>query len=204
MSREAMQQALEALEAANDCSVWPNTLKQAAQIPKAITALRAALEAPDVADPILPPHPEHGWTWTDVERKFLERWASEFAVHCVREAADNLNAEWQATLERRFGPGEIAESGWKCRMVLYDWNGLPIGHRQPEAEELRHALQGTTHPPAQPQGWVLVPAYLLQKAADVLEEATTYTHSESWSPSMTDELLALRQEMLAARPKETT
>lgn len=40
-----MQQALEALEAANDCLVWPNTLKQAAQIPEAITALRAALEA---------------------------------------------------------------------------------------------------------------------------------------------------------------
>ena len=69
-----------------------------------------------------------------------------------------------------------------------------------------YAATQPAHPPAQPQGWVLVPACLLQKAADVLEEATTYTHSESWSPSMTDELLALRQAMLAARPqpKETT
>ena len=56
--------------------------------------------------------------------------------------------------------------------------------------------------PAIPQGWVLVPAPLLQKTADILDEATTYTGSEAWSPSMTDELLALRQDWLAAAKKE--
>ncbi len=47
----------------------------------------------------LPPHPEHGWTWTDTERRFLERWAFDYAAYCVREATRDLNEQWRSTLD---------------------------------------------------------------------------------------------------------
>ena len=89
----------------------------------------------------LPPHPEHGWTWTESERKFLERWAFDYAAYCVREATRDLNEQWSEALDRRFPPGDVAIAGWKVRMVLYDANGEPAAHRQPSHAELREALQ---------------------------------------------------------------
>lgn len=161
-TRAAMQQApTEPLCAncrtPNSCGPDGNCLeayinRRLADLKAENAALRAALEAPQQAEPILPPHPEHGWTWTSMEIGFLQRWAADYARRCVEQAT---------------------------------------------REQAKHYATPQPRP-----GWVLVPARLLQKAADVLEEATTYTGSESWSPSMTDELLALRQEMLAARPKE--
>lgn len=81
-----------------------------------------------------------------------------------------------------------------------DMDATPILQAHEAADAAVAALRAALE--AQ-QGWVLVPVTLLQKTADVLEEATTYTGSESWSPSMTDELLALRQDWLAAAKKET-
>lgn len=44
----------------------------------------------------LPRHPEHGWTWTETERRFLNRWAFDYAALCVREATSDLNEQWRA------------------------------------------------------------------------------------------------------------
>lgn len=53
-NRAVMQQALEALESALACPVWPSTLKKSAGVPEAITALRAALATPQ-AEPVAIP-----------------------------------------------------------------------------------------------------------------------------------------------------
>lgn len=98
----------------------------------------------------VPPHPEHGWTWTEMERRFLERWAFDYAALCVREATRDLNAAWHAALERRFPPGDVAVEGWKCRMVLHDTNGEPCAMRQPSHAELRAALAAPEWPHSGP------------------------------------------------------
>lgn len=63
----------------------------------------------------LPPHPEHGWTWTERELEFLGRWAGEL-VAAERERlkadaeswGDALNqAGWAATESYRRHTGQV-------------------------------------------------------------------------------------------------
>lgn len=116
---------------------------------------RAAIDVPDVADPILPPHPEHGWTWTDAEIRFLLAWAADYARRCVMQATRE-QAEHRAALEAQQEP--VAWQDVHDHTNLY-WRKPPQGDVRP----LYTAPQ-----PAIPQGWVPVTERLPEKNIEVL------------------------------------
>ena len=47
IDRSVVEQVLKTLEEAEQCPVWPNTLKKAAKVPESADALRTALAQPE-------------------------------------------------------------------------------------------------------------------------------------------------------------
>ena len=156
---------------------------------------------------------------TQAARQALEAYKGKGNWDAFAKAMDALRAAIEAQQEPAFGWAIVCNKGTTAQVCarVRDFFGAvmevePFGPEDLQRRDREwpglapHRLVTLYAAPqtAIQQGWVLVPQTLLQKTTDVLEEAAIYTGSEAWSPSMTEELLALRQDWLAAAKRETT